>query len=94
MQQARPWPPAAKACWPPGGRPCALCSNPRYIKVFCLQAKKWGLLIRRPPLRVIIGMNEEAHPQPVSIITSYDWIALTVGLTACLYFMAMLLWVA
>jgi hypothetical protein len=39
-------------------------------------------------------MNEETHPQPVSIITSYDWIALTVGLAACLYFMAMLLWVA
>ena len=55
--------------------------------------KNEGLLIRRPPLPVIIGMNEEAHPQPVSIMTSYDWIVLAVGLTACLYFMAMLLWV-
>ncbi len=39
-------------------------------------------------------MNEEAYPQPVSIITSYDWIVLTVGLAACLYFIAMLFWVA
>jgi len=41
-----------------------------------------------------MGMNEEAHPQPVSIITSYDWIVLSTGLTACVYFIAMLFWVA
>ena len=56
--------------------------------------KNAGLLIRRPPLPVIMGMNEEAHPQPVSIITSYDWIVLSTGLTACVYFIAMLFWVA